>query len=118
MADMPSITQAMRNRESLLKYEYKWGVKRAGRKYNEHRSFIYFWKQRWEESGRNIEALRGKSKRPLSHPNQHTEAELTLIRNMRRRSPNIGLMDLWYKLQVKAIQGVRKGSLSLYIGST
>ena len=34
-------------------------------------------------------------KRPHSHPNQHTEAELKLIRDMRRRNPQFGLVVLW-----------------------
>lgn len=43
--------------------------------------------------------LGSKSRRPKSHPNTHTEAEITLIRNLRRRNPNIGLQDLWIKLK-------------------
>lgn len=40
-----------------------------------------------------------RSHRPHHHPNQHTEEELKLIRNMRRRNPNTGLVVLWVKLR-------------------
>jgi len=36
---------------------------------------------------------------PKSHPNKHTETEIKLIKDMRRRNPNIGLQDLWIKLK-------------------
>ena len=76
-----SITQDMAYRQSLMKYAEKYGVSRASRKYNKSRSYIYFWKQRWDGS---VASLACQSRRPHSHPNQHTEAELKLIRDMRR----------------------------------
>ena len=42
-----SITQDMAYRQSLMKYAEKYGVSRASRKYNKSRSYIYFWKARW-----------------------------------------------------------------------
>ena len=45
-----SITQDMKYRQSLMKYAEKYGVSRASRKYNKSRSYIYFWKQRWDGS--------------------------------------------------------------------
>ncbi|MBP0983243.1 MAG: integrase core domain-containing protein [Oscillospiraceae bacterium] len=38
---MNSITQEMRFRQSLMKYCEKYGVKRASRKYNKSRSYMY-----------------------------------------------------------------------------
>ena len=32
-----------------------------------------------------------------SHPNQHTEAERKLIRDMRRRNPSLGMIELWQR---------------------
>ena len=40
---MNSITQDMKFRQSLMKYLRKYGVRRASRKYNKARSYIYFW---------------------------------------------------------------------------
>ena len=91
-----SITQDMAYRQSLMKYAEKYGVSRASRKYNKSRSYIYFWQARWDGS---VESLACRSMRPHSHPNQHTEAELKLIRDMRRRDPQLGLVELWHRLK-------------------
>jgi len=45
-----------------------------------------------------MESLRDRSKRPHHHPNQHTDAEIKLIADMRRRNPNAGLVVFWVKL--------------------
>lgn len=86
----------MAYRQSLMKYAEKYGVSRASRRYNKSRSYIYFWKARWNGT---LESLACQSRRPHSHPNQHTEAELKLIRDMRRRNPNLGMLELWYRLK-------------------
>ena len=91
-----SITQDMAYKQSLMKYAEKYGVSRASRKYNKSRSYIYFWRARWDGS---VESLACQSRRPHSHPNQHTEAELKLIRDMRRRNPQLGLVELWHRLK-------------------
>ena len=91
-----SITQDMAYRQSLIKYAEKYGVSRASRKYNKSRSYIYFWKARWDGTAASLAC---RSRRPHSHPNQHTEAELTLIRDMRRRNPNLGMVELWHRLR-------------------
>ena len=91
-----SITQGMAYRQSLMKYVEKHGVKRASRKYNKSRSYIYFWKARWDGTA---ESLACRSRRPHSHPNQHTEAELKLIWDMRRRNPQLGMVELWHRLR-------------------
>ena len=93
---MTSITQDMRFRQSLMHYAQKYGVSRASRKYNKSRSYIYFWKSRWDGS---LESLACQSRRPHSHPNQHTEEELKLIRDMRRRNPKLGMIELWHRLK-------------------
>ena len=71
-------------------------MSRAGRKYNRSRSYIYFWKTRWDGT---VQSLACQSRRPHSHPNQHTEAELKLIRDMRRRNPELGMVELWHRLR-------------------
>ena len=91
-----SITQEMKYRQSLMKYAEKYGVSKASRKYNKGRSYIYFWKARWDGS---VESLACQSRRPHHHPNQHTEEELKLIRDMRRRNPTLGLPELWYRMK-------------------
>lgn len=93
---MDSITQDMRWRQSLMKCAEKYGVGFASRRYNKSRSYIYFWKKRWDGS---VASLACQSRRPHSHPNQHTEAELKLIRDMRRRNPELGMVELWHRLR-------------------
>ena len=93
-----SITQDMAYRQSLMKYAERYGVSRACRKYNKSRSYIYFWRQRWDGS---VESLNCKSRKPHSHPNQHTEEELKLISNMRRRNPTLGMIELWHRLRLR-----------------
>ena len=93
---MDSITQDMKFRYSLMCYVEKFGVVRACRKYNKARSYIYFWKARFDGS---IESLACHSCRPQHHPNQHTEAEMKLIRDMRRRNPNLGVVELWARMR-------------------
>ena len=89
-----SITQDMAYRQSLMKYAEKYGVSRASRKYNKSRSYIYFWKARWDGTVQSCQ-----SRRPHHHPNQHTEEELKLIRDMRRRNPRLGMVELWHRLR-------------------
>ena len=56
----------MAYRQSLMKYTEKYDVSRASRQYNKSRSYIYFWKQRWDGS---VASLACQSRRPHSHPN-------------------------------------------------
>jgi transposase len=79
-----------------MRYTEKYGVSKASRKYNKSRSYIYFWKARYDGS---LESLACQSRRPHSHPNQHTAEEITLIKDLRRRNPDLGLNELWYRAQ-------------------
>lgn len=93
---MNSITQDMKFRQSLMKYAEKHGVGRASRKYNKARSYIYFWKSRWDGS---VESLATQSRRPHHHPNEHTEEEIALIKRYHRRNPDLELTELWHRLK-------------------
>lgn len=105
---MHTITQDMKYRHSLVCYALKYGVSQASRKYNRARSYIYFWLTRYDGS---LPSLAAKSKRPHSHPNQHQPDEVTLIVNMRRRSPSLGLVEFWCRLTNR---GYRRHIVSLY----
>ena len=104
---MSIITQDMKYRQSLMKYAEKYGVSRASRKYNKARSYIYFWRGRWDGS---VESLATQSRKPHHHPNEHTE-EITMIRNMRRRNPDLELTELWSRLKKR---GYTRRPESLY----
>ena len=53
--------------------------------YRTNRKYIYRWLKRYDGS---LHSLVDKFHKPSCHPNQHTEQELTPIRNMKRRNPN------------------------------
>ena len=58
------------------------------------------------------ESLAPKSHRPHSpHPNAHTEEELTWIRNLHRRNPNISVSEMYGKLRQSKAYCRHPGSL-------
>ncbi len=105
---MNNVTQDMKYRQSLVLFAHKYGVSRASRKYNKARSTIYFWLSRYNGT---IESLACQSRRPHSHPAQHTENELDLLRRMRRRNPDLGLCELWCRLRER---GYSRTIVSMY----
>ncbi|MGE5494267.1 MAG: DDE-type integrase/transposase/recombinase [Burkholderiales bacterium] len=105
---MNNITQEMKYRQSLVSFALKNGVLRTSRKYNRTRSYIYFWLSRYNG---DIASLACRSRRPHSHPAQHTEVELALLRRMRRRNPDLGLCELWCRLRER---GYSRSIVSLY----
>ena len=93
---MDKITQTMQYRQSLIRYAEKYAVTKAAIRYRTNRQYIYRWKKRYDGT---LQSMSDRSHRPHSHPTQHTEAELKLIRDMRRRNPNTGLVVFWVKLR-------------------
>jgi len=97
----------MKYKQSVIKFSFKYGVKEAAKKFNEWPKTIYRWIERYDGS---IESLADKSRRPLSHPNQHTEAEIKLIKDFKRNNKETGLVVLWVKLReagyTRTIQGL------------
>lgn len=78
---MNRITQDIKYRLAILSYTEKHGVSKAAIKYRTNRQFIYRLKKRYDGTP---QSLMPKSRRPHSHPNQHTEEEITLIKNTQR----------------------------------
>ena len=93
---MNTVKQKMMFRQSLIKYSEKNEVTKAAIKYNVTRQYIYFWKRRYDGT---LQSLADRSRKPKHHPNQHTEEEIKLIKDMRRRNPNAGLVVFWVKLR-------------------
>ena len=104
---MNSITQDIKFKQSVIKYSYRNGVTAASLQYKVNRRTIYRWRERYDGS---IESLKDKSRRPHSHPNQHTEQEIKMIRNYKRNNKETGLVVLWVKLKeagyTRTIQGL------------
>ena len=93
---MNKITQTMLFRQSLIKYSQKYGVTKAAIKYKTNRQYVYRWIRRYDGT---VESLADRSHRPKSHPKQHKPEEMKLIRDMRRRNPEAGLVVFWVKLR-------------------
>ena len=93
---MNKITQEMRFRQAVIEYSLKYGVTKAAIRYKTNRQYIYRWKKRYDGT---LQSLADRSHRPHNHPKQHTESELKLISDIRRRNPNTGLVVFWVKLR-------------------
>lgn len=93
---MNTITQTMRFRQAIIEYSLKNGVTKAAIRYNVNRQYVYRWRKRYDGT---IRSLADKSHRPHHHPNQHTDDELKLISDMRKRNTNAGLVVFWVKLR-------------------
>ena len=95
---MNTVTQITRRRQAIVLWAEDHGVTSAARRYNVSREYVYRWQKRYDGT---LESLKDRSHRPHHHPNQHTEEELKLIRNMRKRNKNTGLVVFWVKLREK-----------------
>ena len=93
---MEKITQTMRFRQVVIEYSLKHGVTKAAVRYKLNRQYVYRWRKRYDGT---LQSLADRSRRPHSHPNQHTPEEIKLILNMRRRNPNTGIVVFWVKLR-------------------
>lgn len=95
---MKTVTQKARFRQAIILYADKYGVTKAANRYDVNRQYIYRWKKRYDGT---LESLADRSHRPQHHPSQHTEAELKLIVDMRKRNMNTGLVVFWVKLRLR-----------------
>ena len=100
-------TDRLKYKESVIKFSKKYGVAKAAYKFGECKRTIYRWRNRYDGT---LESLKDKSRRPHSHPNQHTEEEIKLIKNYKRNNKDTGLVVLWIKLRkagyTRTIQGL------------
>lgn len=105
---MNTITQTMKFRQALIEYSFKYGVTKAAIRYKTNRQYVYRWRKRYDGT---LQSLADRSRRPHSHPNQHTEQEIKLITDMRRRNPHAGLVVFWVKLRQR---GYKRSIAGLY----
>ena len=92
-----NITQKLKYKQSVVKFSYKYGVTKAAIKFGECKRTIYRWRERYDGS---LESLKDKSRRPHSHPNQHTVEEIRMIKNYKANNKETGLVVLWIKLKL------------------
>ena len=109
LSAMNKITQDMRFKQAVIEYSFTHGVTSAVIRYKTTRQNIYRWRKKYDGT---IHSLADGSHRPHSHPNQHTEAEVKLVKDMRRRNPHAGLVVFWVKLRqrgyTRSISGLYK----------
>ena len=94
-ATMNIVSQKANFRQSVVLYSFRNSIFATIRRFGVSRATIYRWRKRYNGT---TQSLAEYSRRPHSHPNQHTPEELKLISDMRRRNPNDGLVFFWTKL--------------------
>lgn len=93
-SEKETITEEMYYRARLCEYAMTYGVTKAARRYHTNRQFVYRQLAKYDGTPRSL-ALR--SRRPHSHPHQHTEDELNLIRRLHRRNGKYGLAQTYVR---------------------
>ena len=79
------------------------------RRYHISKASLMRWNKKYDGSR---ESLAPKSHRPhTQHPNAHTEQELSWIRNLHRRNPNISVCEMYGKLRQEKAYSRHPGSL-------
>ena len=91
---MDSITQTAKFRLSVLKFANTHAVTKAAIEFGISRQTIYRWRKRYDGT---FESLKDKSRRPHHHPNQHSQEEIDLIKQMRMKYPHDGLNMFWHR---------------------
>ncbi len=105
---MSEITQDMRFKQVEIVYSFKYGVTKAAIRYKTSRQNIYRWRKKYDGT---VRSLVDRSHRPHSHLKQHTQDEIKLIQDMRRRNPHAGLVVFWVKLRQR---GYARSIFGLY----
>ena len=90
-------------------YRQVQDVQYVCRRYHVSKASLMRWNRRYDGTR---ESLAPKSHRPKTpHPNAHTEEELSWIRNLHRRNPNISVCEMYGKLREEKAYSRHPGSL-------
>jgi transposase-like protein len=91
------ITEEMKFRQRVVEYAIKHNNNaKAAIRYHTSRQQVWRWRKKYDET---IQSLANKSTRPHSHPNQHTQEELDLIRQKHCYHRHEGLAQVYRKLK-------------------
>ena len=93
---MDMVTQEACHRQRMVDYFFKHGGTRTALRYKVSRKTVYKWVNRYEWA---LESLKDRSRRPRSHPNQHTEEELALIARYIKRNGRKDLLLIFQRLR-------------------
>ena len=95
---MSIITEEMRFRQRLCEYALKYGVTKAARRYHVNRQLVYRQLAKYDGDVRSL-ALR--SRKPKNSPNNHTQKELAIIKEMLKRHGKYGLAEVYVRCRQK-----------------
>ena len=91
------ITTEMRTRQRIVEFAIKHDNNaKAARRYHTSRQQVWRWRKRYDGT---VQSLAYRSRRPHSHPNQHTKKELDSIRHKYRYHGHEGLAQVYRKLK-------------------
>lgn len=93
---MKSITQDMRFRLFVVKSYDRVGATKTVIRYKVSRQLVHFWVCRFNG---DIHSLAERSHKPHHHPKQHSDLEIKWIKDIRKRNPDMGLIDFWLRLK-------------------
>ena len=87
------ITEEMRVRQRAVEYAIKYeNNSKSARKYHTSRQQIKRWRDKYDGT---VGSLANKSRRPKSHPNQHTNEELELLKTKYKKFKIDGLAQVY-----------------------
>jgi len=95
---MGIITQEAYHRQRMIKYAESHAVTETCIRYKVSRRIFYKWKKRYDGS---LESLLDRSRRPLSHPREHTKEEKRLVKKVVKRYKWQDLILSYQVLQMK-----------------
>lgn len=105
-----SLQQIAHFRLRVVKDAMKSGnICETARLHRVHRQSIYRWLSRYDGT---LESLMDRSKRPHSHPSQHTEKERRMVLRVYHHNKRLGLVCLWVHL--KQNHSYKRSIASLY----
>ena len=93
---MDMVTQEAYHRQRMIEYFQVHGGTKTGIRYKVSRKTVYKWAGQYDGT---LESLIDRSHRPHSHPRQHRESELTVIRRYIRRNGRNDLLLTYQKLR-------------------
>lgn len=90
-----SVTEEMKFRQKVVEYAIKHNNNaKAARRYKTSRQQVQRWRKKYDGT---LQSLANKSRRPHSHPNQHTEKEIELFSKKYRHHKHEGLGQVYRK---------------------
>ena len=91
---MSGISEIYRVRQRAIEYAIKHNNSKAAVKYKTSRQQIKRWRDRCDST---VQSLLPKSRRPKSHPNQHTQEEIELVMKKYRKCGYEELAEVYVK---------------------